>query len=73
MRAYGIPREFCYAYPDKGGCREFGLPGCAGHLPGKGGGYRSNFKSAAAKAATRRLYKRRARLAGKLAASGGAS
>lgn len=68
MKAYGIPRDSSYAYPDKGDIRDFGLPGCAGSFPGKGGEYRSHFKNAAAKAATRRIYKRRARAEGKAAA-----
>lgn len=68
MKPYGLPRVSGTSWPDVGDIKEFGRPGSAGHLVGKGGDYRSYFRNAAAKAATRRTYKRRARSAGKAAA-----
>lgn len=67
MRGYGLPRLF--KYPDVGDIHELGLQSSAGHLPGKGGDIRSYFKSSQDKRQTRRIYKRRARAAGKKACS----
>lgn len=65
MKPYGLPRVSGVAAPDLKDIREFGRPGGVGNLPGKGGDVRSHFRNPAAKAATRRLFKRRARAAGK--------
>lgn len=65
MKPYGLPRVHGVSWPDVGDIKEFGRPGSAGHLRGRGGDFRSYFRNPAAKAATRRIYKRRARAAGK--------
>ena len=67
MEAYGLPRMCGVSWPDVGDIKEFGRPGGAGNLRGKGGDIRSFFRNPAAKAAIRRIYKRRARNEGKIA------
>ncbi len=67
MKAYGLPRVPEISFPDVGDIREFARPGRVGRFPGKGGDYRSWDKNVAAKKATRRIYKRRARAEGKAA------
>lgn len=61
MKPYGIPRKLQFLYPDMGDIAQAGLKSSTGHFPGKGGEYRSNFKNASAKRATRRTFKRKAR------------
>ena len=63
MKAYGIPRS--YNVGDS--IRLYGLQSSVGYLPGKGGDIRSYFRSAAAKARARRMWKRVARRQGKVA------
>ncbi len=64
MKPYGLPRSKDVSHPDLADIKAYGLPGCAGNLPGKGGDIRSHFRSAAAKAGVRRIFKRRARREG---------
>jgi len=66
MKAYGIPREAYLKYPDLGDIYKYGLPGHLGNLPGRGGDIRSLFRSSTVKKQIRRMYKRRARLEGKM-------
>ncbi len=75
MRIYGtetmnpkLRTDWCE--PDCGDIKNHGLASAAGHLPGKGGDIRSCHRSAAAKAAARRVLKRRARNEGKRACRG---
>ena len=65
MKPYGLPRVSAVSEPDLADIKEFGRPGRVGNLPGKGGDLRSHFKRAASKAATRRVFKRRARAEGR--------
>ncbi len=65
MKPYGLPRILGVAEPDLQDIAEYGRSGGVGNLRGKGGDYRSHFRNAAAKAATRRIHKRRARAEGK--------
>jgi len=65
MKPYGLPRNDDVAHPDLADIKEYGRPGRVGNLPGKGGDVRSHFRNPASKAATRRVYKRRARADGK--------
>ena len=51
--------------PDCGSLASYALASHKGHLAGKSGDYRSSLRNPAGKAATRRIYKRRARAAGK--------
>ena len=69
MKPYGIPRLPEISEPDMGDIKEFARPGRVGNLPTKGGDIRSHDKNSAAKRATRRVYKRRARAEGKAAAA----
>ena len=66
MRGYGLPRNQDVAYPDCADIQEYGLASRAGHLAGRGGDVRSNFKKSLKKAKVRRGYKRRARAEGKV-------
>ncbi len=69
MKPYGLPNNDSVNNPDVADIGEYARPGRCGHLPGKGGDIRSYFKNAAAKATTRRLYKRRARREGRVVCS----
>jgi hypothetical protein len=60
MRPYGTPRVFGINNPDKGDIKEFARKSSVGSI-GRNGEYRGLHKNKAAKAATRRIYKRRAR------------
>lgn len=63
MKPYGIPRNFDTEYPDLADMQHYGLKASKGNLQGKGGDIRRTQKSAKAKAASRRIYKRKARRA----------
>lgn len=67
MKPYGIPRTLDLVYPDMGDIANYGLKSSAGHLRGKGGDIRSNFKNPQAKARSRRQFARAARAEGKAA------
>lgn len=65
MKAYGIPRHNDVEFPDIGDIKGFGLASHVGSVP-KHGIHRGLHKDKAAKAATRRFYKRKARKEGKV-------
>ena len=66
MKAYGIPRVLdLEGGVDCGDIRRFGLKSAAGNLRGKGGDYHNSFRKSAAKRATRRIFKKLARRAGR--------
>lgn len=67
MKPYGIPRKLCFLYPDMGDIAQAALKSSAGHYPGPGGDIRSSFKNSSVKRATRRIYKRKARVEGRAA------
>jgi hypothetical protein len=67
MRPYGIDR--LEMWPDKGDIAEQARKSRIGALPRKNGEYRSHTKSSASKRATRRLFKRAARRAGRIEAN----
>lgn len=61
MKPYGIPRVHGVSWPDKGDMKEFARKSSVGNFRVRGGAYRGTHKNKAAKATTRRIYKRRAR------------
>ncbi len=65
MKPYGMPRVPELEYPDVADIQHFGLASHVGRIAGKSGDFHSYTRSAAAKASTRRYYKRIARAAGK--------
>jgi hypothetical protein len=65
MKAYGLPRDLDVEFPDLADIRYYGLKSSRSRLPGKGGDIKNSFHRSAAKRATRRIWKKRARLAAK--------
>jgi len=65
MKGYGLPRNHEVGSPDCADIRKYGLKSSAGHLPGKSGEVRSNFKCNASKKRARRYWKKKARSEGK--------
>ena len=66
MRPYGIPRVPEVEFPDVGDIQLFGFKGSCGRFAGKSGDYRPYIRGNN-KAATRRIWKRKARAAGRAA------
>ena len=64
MKAYGIPRLKDVEHPDCVDIARFALKSCIGHVRKKGGEYKNSLRKAVTKAATRRIWKKRARKAG---------
>jgi hypothetical protein len=61
MRGYGLPRNTCIDAPNVGDIQDYGRKSSVGRLPEKGGEYKSYTRSAKARNATRRIYKKRER------------
>ena len=65
MKAYGLPRDLDIEFPDLADIHSYGLKSSRGRLPGKGGDIKNSFRRPATKRATRRIWKKKARLAAK--------
>lgn len=62
MRGYGLPRNTCIDAPDVADIRNYGRKSSIGRLPEKGGEYKSYTRSAKARNAARRIYKKAERV-----------
>lgn len=67
MKAYGLPRDFCVAYPDPYDGILYGLKSSALRLPGRGGDCKSAVRSSRRKRRARITWKRRARSEARMA------
>lgn len=65
MKAYGVPRIKDVESPDCADLFSFALKSSKGRLREKGGDFKSNVRNAKVKAATRRIWKQKARRANK--------
>ena len=65
MKPYGLPRVHGVAHPDCADLLEFGRASHVGHIRGRSGDFRNSTRNPDSKATTRRIYKRRARAAGR--------
>jgi hypothetical protein len=65
MKAYGVPRTLDLVYPDMGDVGHYALKSSLGGKKTPGGDIHNTFRNVAGKAASRRIFKRRARRAGK--------
>lgn len=66
LKPYGVPRTQDLIYLDVASIQAFGLASHCGRTPGKSGDYRPYIRGNR-KAATRRIWKRKARAAGRAA------
>jgi hypothetical protein len=66
MKPYGVPRTKDLIYPDVADIQRLGLASHCGRIPGKSGDYRP-YICGQSKARTRRIWKRKARAAGRAA------
>lgn len=64
MKPYGIKRNLNLEFPDMGDISTFGLKSRVGKYRSKSGDYKNSFRSSKNKKATRRIYKRLARIEG---------
>lgn len=64
MKPYGVPRVPEIEYPDVADIQRLGLASHCGRIPGKSGDYRPYIRGQN-KARTRRIWKRKARAAGR--------
>ena len=67
MKPYGVTRHPELEWPDKGDIVGMARNSSIGSFPARCGKYKNSNRSVVSKAATRRLQKRKARKAGKLA------
>lgn len=58
MRAFGLPRSDDVANPDVGDIKNFALKSSTGRFREKGGDFKPYTRSAKARRATRRIYKK---------------
>jgi len=66
MKAYGVPRDKDVENPDLLDIKLYGLKSSSGRLVGKGGDIKNSFRNVKSKAASRRIWKKKARSAQKV-------
>ncbi|MDF1690718.1 MAG: hypothetical protein P1U35_14075 [Cycloclasticus sp.] len=65
MKSYGIPRNMDVERPDLADIRTYGFKSSISRVQSKSGDRKNSFRKSAAKRATRRIWKKKARIAGK--------